>query len=102
MSRFNLERAYEERGLNDYKLRNIDDLFYIYSIKMNQIEGYFKLDEQDRTLFNSFMINYFNIHGFSGKKISILKVCKINGDVKFEFIEGGEWKVRIIKLELMN
>lgn len=98
MDRFNLERVYEERGLDDYKLRDLDDLFYIYGVKLNQVDGYSKLEGADKAFFNRFVINYFNSHGLHSCNISILKVFKINGYLRTEFLENGEWKAGIVKL----
>jgi hypothetical protein len=98
VDRFSLERVYEERGLIDYKLRNLDDLFYIYGVKLNQVQGYSNLEESDKVYFNRFVINYFNSHGLCSCNISIIKVFKINDYLRTELLENGEWKAGTVKL----
>jgi hypothetical protein len=98
MSRAGFERVYEERGLEDYKLQTLDDLFYIYGVRLNHVEGYSKLEEMDRIIFNNFVINYFNCNGLESRNISILKVIKANKNIRVEFVKNGEWKLAIIQV----
>jgi hypothetical protein len=102
MSRSRLERLYEERGIADYKISTLDDLFYIYGVKLNQIEGYFKLADEERIFFNKFVINYFNSQDLESRNICILKVIKINGYLRVEFISNGEWRVGCLELGIEN
>ncbi|MBD7912449.1 MULTISPECIES: hypothetical protein [Clostridium] len=102
MNKLALERIYAERGLEDYKLRTLDDLFYIYGVKVNQIEGYFKLKEEEKSFFNRFIINYFNSYGLEGRNISIIKVAKLRKTLRVEFIDNGKWRVGDLEFGIRN
>lgn len=76
MTRFELERKYEELGLTDYKLRNLKQLQEIHGVDVNQISGYKQLSDKHKKLFNEAIINFFNAWGLDNRKI--LKPQSVN------------------------
>ncbi|MDS0527106.1 hypothetical protein NNC19_15550 [Clostridium sp. SHJSY1] len=102
MRRSSFERIFEERGLQEYKIQTLDDLFYIYNVKMNQIDGYFDFDEAERVLIDNFTINYFNHYGLQNNGIAILKVFKEDRRINVGLIVNGEWKVAQLQLKMNN
>lgn len=44
MNRNQIENLYKENGLNDYKLRNTEDLLKVYVIGFKAVGGYNRLD----------------------------------------------------------
>lgn len=93
MNKFRLERLYEERGLKDYKLRTLEDLFYIHDIKLNQVDGYNRLTKDEKRFFSRFVINYFNSYELARRNIFIIKVGKANNYLRVESIYNGEWRI---------
>ncbi|MBD7909978.1 hypothetical protein [Clostridium cibarium] len=102
MNRDSLKRVYEERGLMDYKLETLHDLFYIYGVKLNQIEGYSKLEEIERIRFSRFVLSYYNSSGLDSRDVSFLKVSRENNSLRVEFIDNGEWRVGKLELSVNN
>lgn len=102
MGKSSLERVYEERGLEDYKLRTVDDLFYIYGVKLSLVDGYSNLDEEDRFIFKNFVINYFNSNPLDNRNISILKVIKASNNIRVEFTKNNTWKVGLVNTTMKN
>ena len=74
MDRVKLERLYQERGLNDFFLRTVEDLGSIHGIKIDQIDGYNKLTEEEKEKFKTFLVTFFNAHGIGYRDIQPLKV----------------------------
>lgn len=66
-SRKQLEKKYETHGLNDYKLRSLDDLRIIHGIDVSEISGYQELPDKQRELFNKAIINFFNGWGLDNR-----------------------------------
>lgn len=74
MDRTKLERLYKERNLNNFMLRTIEDLEMIHGIKVDQIEGYSKLDITEKRIFEKFIINLLNAYGIEYRNITPIKV----------------------------
>lgn len=94
MDKINLERLYEENGLHNYKLRNLEDLYKIHSININQIEGYNKLSNKEKEVFSKFIINYFNKQLLEDRKIVPIQIYKSYefDSIKLEIMCNGEKK----------
>jgi hypothetical protein len=67
-----LEGLYELEGLDDYKLRDINDLRKIHDIKVELIDGYDKLCINDKEMFNKFIVDYYNEHNVSERWIHVI------------------------------
>jgi len=68
MTRKELERRYEEYGLTDYQLKSLDDLKAVHSIDVTELKGYNELTDENRELFNSTVIRFFNSWGLDNRK----------------------------------
>ncbi len=73
IARVHLERKYEELGLKDYKLRNLNQLRDIHDVDVNEIPGYEDLPDEQRKLFNEAIINFYNARGLDSRKSLIPK-----------------------------
>ncbi|MDS0527425.1 hypothetical protein NNC19_17180 [Clostridium sp. SHJSY1] len=102
MNKSSLKRVYEARGLEDYKLKTIDDLFYIYGIKLSYVEGYSNLEEMDRFVFNNFVINYFNCNELEGRNISILKVNKVGSSIRANFMKNDNLIFAVVNVSIKH
>lgn len=85
-----IKRLYKERGLLDFQLQTLDDVFFIHGIKANQVDGYSKLNVEEKNAFKEFIISYLNSMQLQEREVSFLKVSKFEGFLKVEVVEGGE------------
>lgn len=65
MEREQLENIYLVHGLGDFKLRTLGDLMKIHGINARATEGFYKLSEEDKKSYETFIISYMNAHGLS-------------------------------------
>lgn len=68
MKRQELERKYEERGLTDYQLQTLEDLKEIHGVDVTELNGYNELTDENKELFNSTVIKFFNTWGLDNRK----------------------------------
>lgn len=67
MKRSQLERLYRINGLEDYKLKNSIDLLKTHGIDYTEADGYNRLDDLNRQLYEKFIINFFNAQGLESR-----------------------------------
>lgn len=67
MNRKQLMNLFETNGLTNYQLRNASDLFKIFGIKSEEIQGFDTLGDENKDLFSEFLLNFYNIHGIDNK-----------------------------------
>ena len=82
MNRFQIEKLYESCGLNDYKIGTVQDLMKIYSIDY-KIEGYNKLDDLNRNIYEKFIVNFFNGLGLESRDTLIPKAIYWVEDISY-------------------
>lgn len=63
-----VERKYEERGLNNHFLRTGDDLT-IHNIDIKKIEGYASLSDEKKKLFEKAVVSFFNAWGLEKRDV---------------------------------
>lgn len=73
MNRAKIENLYEINGLTDYKLRNIEDILKIHEIDIKVVEGYSRLDDLSRSIYEKFIVNIFNAWGLESRATLIPK-----------------------------
>lgn len=64
-----LKRLYIENGLDNFKLRDVDDLLNVHKIDYTLIKGYDKLDDLSRRNFGVGLINIYNGHGVNARRL---------------------------------
>ncbi len=79
-----IEYCYKSRGLSDFKLRSIENIFEIYNIDVLKIDGYENLTDQNKELFKSFIVNFFNASGLE-RRNSLLPLS-INYVIEKEYL----------------
>lgn len=85
-----MKRLYKERGLLDYQLQTLDDVFFIHGIKVNQVEGYGKLSDKEKKMFKAFVIFYLNSIELEERDVSFLKVsAQFTNYLRVNIIERG-------------
>lgn len=96
MNRFQLEKLYEVNGLNDYKLKTTDDLLRVHGIDFKAVEGYSRLDDVNKLLYEKFIVNYFNGYGLDARLTMIPKGIYFVEDFDYLVKENPEddyWNV---------
>lgn len=63
MERFQLENLYEANGIEDFRLRSTEDLFKVHGIDYKAVDGYNRLDDINRAIYEKFIVNIFNGFG---------------------------------------
>lgn len=58
-----IENLYTDRGVDNYRLRNVEDLKEIYGIDIEKLKGYEKFSEDYKKIIRIGIISYFNNHG---------------------------------------
>lgn len=99
MNRFQLEKLYEVNGLKDYKLKIADDLLRTHGINFKAVEGYTRLDDLNKILYEKFIVNLFNGLGLDSRMTMIPKgiyfvedfdyLVKENPDDEYWQVAGG-------------
>lgn len=71
MTRGQIENLYKVNGLTDLKLKEASDLLRVHGIDYKKIDGYSGLDDENRLIFEKFIVNIFNATGI-GTRASFL------------------------------
>jgi len=101
MTRKQLERKYEERGLNNYRIRTVDDLKAVHNIDIEELKGYENLSDEYRELFEKTIIHFFNAQGLEKRAECIPKA--INYVQETEYISESNIIIgKIIKAIYKN
>jgi len=67
MNRFQLEKLYEVNGLKDYKLKTTDDLLKTHGLDFKEVDGYTRLDDLNKLLYEKFIVNFLNGLGLDSR-----------------------------------
>lgn len=73
MDRKQIENLYEINGLNDYQLKNTEDLLKTHGIDFKAVSGYNRLDDLNRQVYEKFIVNIFNAFGLESRSTLIPK-----------------------------
>lgn len=69
MNRSQLENIYLANGLKDFKLRTTEDLLRIHGVDFRAADGYTRLDDLNKAIYEKFIINFFNGQGLDYRDI---------------------------------
>ncbi|WP_088187857.1 hypothetical protein [Desulfosporosinus sp. FKA] len=72
MKLFQLEQLYEQKGLDNYKLINTNDLLELHGINYRDVKGYENLDDINKKLYEKALINILNNFGLEVRNGMIL------------------------------
>ena len=62
-----MTKKYEERGLNDYQLRTLEDLKEIHGVDVRELSSYSGLSDENRNLFDTTVLRFYNAHGLNSR-----------------------------------
>ena len=66
-TREELIKKFKENNIVDYQLKNEKDLYEIFGIDTEKIDGYSTLSDSNKQLFNKFIVNFLNGLGIDSK-----------------------------------
>lgn len=81
MKRNEVEKIFQEHGLNDYRLTCIEDLKNCLGIDALKVNGYEDLTEENKEIYRNFIINFFNSMGMDRKMITVPKAINYVEDI---------------------
>lgn len=81
MKRNEVEKIFQEHGLNDYRLTCIEDLTNCLGIDALKVNGYEDLTEENKEIYMNFIINFFNSMGMDRKIITVPKAINYVEDI---------------------
>ena len=90
MERKQIENLYKINGLTDYKLRNTEDLLKVHGIDFKAVEGYNRLDDLSRAVYEKFIVNIFNVFGLESRATLIPKGIYFVEDTDYLIKENPE------------
>jgi hypothetical protein len=90
MNRFQIENLYEVNGLNDYRIRDTEDLLRVHGIDFKAVDGYNRLDDLNRAIYEKFIINIFNAFGLESRATLIPKGIYWVEDIQYLVKENLE------------
>lgn len=67
MNRSQLINLFEVNGINDYQLQCADDLLKVFGVKLESLEGFQTLSNENKALFSQFILNFYNAQGIDSK-----------------------------------
>ncbi|MBS5926168.1 MAG: hypothetical protein ACLS2V_13135 [Clostridium paraputrificum] len=67
MERKQLENIYLSNGIGNFQLKNLGDLMKIHGINARITEGFSELSQEDKKTYETFIINYMNMHGINSR-----------------------------------
>jgi hypothetical protein len=67
MKEFQIENLYKANGITDFKLSNTEELMKVHGIDFKQVEGYNRLDDLNKHIYENFIINIFNAFGLESR-----------------------------------
>lgn len=83
MNRSQLEKIYEVNGLEDYKLNTTENLLKCHGIDYKNVDGYNRLDDVNRHIYKTFIINIFNALGLDSRATLIPKGIYFVEDIQY-------------------
>lgn len=83
MKSFQIENLYRVNGLDDFKLRNTEDLLRTHGIDFKAVAGYKRLDDINRRLYEKFIVNIFNAFGIESRATLVPKGIYFVEDIDY-------------------
>lgn len=68
-----IENLYEINGIEDCKLKSTDDLLKVHGIDFRAVDGYNRLDDLSRNVYEKFIVNIFNAWGLESRSTLVPK-----------------------------
>jgi len=102
MERYQIENLYRANGLDDYKLRTTEDLLKVHGIDFKAVDGYNRLDDLNRAVYEKFIVNIFNAIGLESRATLVPKGIYFVEEIEYLIKEKPEDDYYIIAGGLIN
>jgi hypothetical protein len=99
MERKQIENLYKINGLTAYKLNSTGDILKVHGIDFRAVDGYNRLDDINRSIYEKFIVNIFNAFGLESRSTLIPKgiyfveqtdlLAKENPEDDYYIVVGG-------------
>lgn len=66
-----IENLYKANGIKDNILRNTEDLLKVHGVDFKAVDGYNRLDDLNRQLYEKFIVNIYNMWGLESRSTII-------------------------------
>lgn len=73
MNRSQIENLYKVNGLKDYKLKTTEDLLKVHGLDIKAVDGYNRLNDLNRQIYEKFIVNIFNAWGLESRAALVPK-----------------------------
>lgn len=95
MNREQLENIYLSNGLQDFVLRNTEDILKCHGYDCLKLPGYETLDNENKEIFKNFIVKIFNAFGLENRAALIPKGIYFVEDSKNNYLrfEYSHWKL---------
>lgn len=90
MNRNQIENLYKANGLKDFKLGTTEDLLKVHGIDFKAVDGYSRLDDLNRAIYEKAIINIFNAWGLESRSTLIPKGIYYVEDMSYLVKENPE------------
>jgi hypothetical protein len=90
MNRNQIENLYRVNGLVDFRLRSTYDLLKVHGIDFKAVDGYNRLDDLNRSIYEKFIVNIFNAFGLEPRATLIPKGIYYVEDIEYLVKENPE------------
>ena len=86
----NIQRRYDSNNV-PYQMESIEDVAKIFGLRLNSVQGFNSLNEDDREIFANGIVKFLNAHGL-GNRVPYIptKVWKEGDEFRFLTLEGRE------------
>lgn len=85
-----IQNLYRANGIKDYKLRTTEDLLNCHGIDYKSIDGYSRLDDFNKAIYEKFIINFYNDCGLESRAGKIPTGIYFVEDTEFLFKRNNE------------
>lgn len=99
MNRNQMENLYKANKIEDYKLQSTEQLLKVHGIDYKKIDGYNRLDDINRVVYEKFIVNFFNVWGLESRTTLVPKgiyyveetqyLAKENQEDDYYIVVGG-------------
>lgn len=90
MERRQIEKLYEINGLVDYRLRSTEDILKCHGFDFKAVDGYNRLDDLNRAIYEKFIVNVFNSWGLESRATLVPKGIYFVEDIQYLVKENPE------------
>lgn len=90
MKRFQIENLYRINGLDDFRLKNPEDLLKTHGIHYKAVGGYDRLNDTNKMLYKQFIVNIYNAFSLESRAALVPRGIYYVEDIEYLVWENPE------------